>query len=63
MTAEPEDAIEDNAARVIAIQALNQAEHRICQSTLMELIFAIKKWWGTCQEHLKKVKQWPLFMD
>jgi hypothetical protein len=51
VTAKPEDAIEDNGTRVIAMQALNQ--HKISQSTLMQLIFARKKWWGTCQENLK----------
>jgi hypothetical protein len=52
MTDEAEDDIEDNGARVIAIQALNQ--HKICKNALMELIFARKKWWGTCRDHLRK---------
>jgi hypothetical protein len=51
MPAESEDVIEDNGARLIAIQALNQ--HKICKSALMELIFAREKWWGSCQERLK----------
>jgi hypothetical protein len=53
MTADVEDdgVIEDNGARAMAIQALNQ--HKIYKSSLMELIFARKKWWGTCCEHLR----------
>jgi hypothetical protein len=52
MATEPDHAIKkDNGARVIAIQALKQ--HKICQSTLMELISARKQWRETCWEHLK----------
>jgi hypothetical protein len=41
MAAKPDDAMEDNGDRLIAIEALRQ--HKICQSALMELISARKK--------------------
>jgi hypothetical protein len=49
----PEEADDDDdgATRILALQALNH--HKICKSALMELIFARKKWWGTCREHLR----------
>ena len=43
MTAEPDDAIEDDA-RLIAIQALTQ--HKICKSALMELTNVRQEHWG-----------------
>jgi hypothetical protein len=51
MPAEEEDTIEANGARVMALQALNG--HKICKSALMDLIFARKKLWETCYEHLQ----------